>query len=394
MQASAAALGTSAFPLDVFAAPVAPSDRALLLIQLAGGNDGLNTVLPLGDPLYAKLRPTVGLTADETLDVGGPLALHGALAPLAPRFKDGQVAVIQGVGYPKPSRSHFESIAVWQSGELKPKAGLGWVGRALEAASSSSFTLTSIGGGGTSPALWTVKRPAAALASLDAFAAKPDQRAPGDAPALLKALVAMYAQPQGTEPNLAAVRRVGSTALSASDELKRAVTTYASKANYPRGGFGDQLKLAVQMLAAPLGVRAAHVVLGGFDTHANQKRQHQTLLGSLADGITAALGDAEVHGLGDRLVVMTYSEFGRRAAENGSGGTDHGAGSVMLLAGAPVVGGFYGQSAELAHLDQGDVPCTSDFRAIYASVLEDGFALKSSFDVKPLRPAILRASTR
>jgi uncharacterized protein (DUF1501 family) len=146
------------------------------------------------------------------------------------------------------------------------------------------------------------------------------------------------------------------------------------------------------MLSAPLGVRAAHVVLGGFDTHANQKRQHQTLLGTLADGITAALDDAEAHGLAERLVVMTYSEFGRRAAENGSGGTDHGAGSVMLLAGAPVVGGFYGKPPELAHLDQGDVPVSSDFRAIYASVLEDGFALKSSFDVKPLRPAILRAS--
>jgi uncharacterized protein (DUF1501 family) len=144
------------------------------------------------------------------------------------------------------------------------------------------------------------------------------------------------------------------------------------------------------MLSAPLGVRAAHVVLGGFDTHANQKRAHQNLLGTLAEGIGAVLDDAEQHGLNERLVVMTYSEFGRRVAENGSGGTDHGAGNVMFLAGAPIAGGFYGTPPDLSHLDQGDVPCTTDFRAVYAAVLEDWLGLKpvAGLDARPLRPLL------
>ncbi len=173
------------------------------------------------------------------------------------------------------------------------------------------------------------------------------------------------------------------------------MTSYVSKVTYPRGGFGDQLKLAMQMLTAPLGVRAAHVVLGGFDTHANQKRQHQTLLTSLAEGITAALDDAEAHDLrrslrGDDVLL----EFGRRVAENGSGGTDHGAGSVMFLAGNPVAGGLIGATPDLAHLDQGDVPCTTDFRGVYASVLSDWLGIKPDPILGPLpkSPSLFRAS--
>ena len=346
-------------------------------------------MVPLSDPHYAALRPTIGLKADEILEIDGPVCLHAGLASLLPRFKDGKVAIVQGVGYPKPSRSHFESIAVWQSGELKPR-GLGWAGRALEK-STGTFSMLSIGGGLT-PTLWTQKRPAAVLASLDAFAAQPDKRNPGDAPALLKALSEIYLQAEGTERSLATIRRVGRTALGASDELKRLAGSWVSKGAYPRGGFGDQLKLATQMLSAPLGVRVAHVVLGGFDTHANQKRQHQTLLASLADGITAALDDAEAHELGDRLIVMTYSEFGRRAAENGSAGTDHGAGSVMFLAGAPIAGGLYGTPPNLQALDAGDLPVTSDFRSVYASVLRDWLKIAPAeiLGAVPAGPKLIR----
>jgi uncharacterized protein (DUF1501 family) len=370
LQAGGVLLGSAALPSFSWAESPAGPPRALLLIQLAGGNDGLNTAAPLADADYAKLRPTVGLKPNETLDVGAPVALHASLAPLVPRFKAGQLALVQGVGYPKPSRSHFEAIEVWQSGDVKSRTRTGWVARAFEKATPGTFSLLSIGGGGATPALRTDKPPPAVLSSLDAFAAQLDKRSPGDAPALLKALTAMYGAPDAKSATTP-IRRVGQAGLSASEELKKTASSYTTHASYPRGGFGDQLKLAMQMLSAPLGVRVAHVVLGGFDTHANQKRQHQTLMGNLADGIAAVLADAEEHELGERLLVMTYSEFGRRVAENGSGGTDHGAGSVLLVAGAQVKGGLYGQAPALSHLDGGDVPVTLDFRSVYASVLKD-----------------------
>jgi uncharacterized protein (DUF1501 family) len=348
-----------------------PPSRALILVQLAGGNDGLNTLAPLADPLYAKLRPSLALKPEETVDLGAEVALHAGLAPLLPRFKAGQLALLQGVGYPKPSRSHFEAIAVWQSGDLKAPPS-GWVTRGLEKRAPASFSFVSLGTGGSSPALSTSGRPPTALASLDAFSAQPDRRNPTDAPALLEGLSAIYGASDAND-GAGLVRRVGRAGLLASDELKHSASSYATRQVYPRGPFGDQLKLALQLLTSPLGVRVVHVVLGGFDTHANQRRQHQTLLETLGQGIAAVLGDAEEHEIADRLLVMTYSEFGRRVAENGSQGTDHGAGSVMLVAGAGVKGGLLGHSPQLAHLDQGDVPVTLDFRAAYSSVLKDWF---------------------
>jgi uncharacterized protein (DUF1501 family) len=235
--------------------------------------------------------------------------------------------------------------------------------------------MVGVGGGALSPALFASQSPATALSSLDAFAAQPDKRFPGDAPALINALKAIYDE----KPNLTypgAIRAVGRSALQSSDALKAAVTSYQSMVAYPKGGFGDQLRLAAQLLAVDLKVRIVHVTLGGFDTHANQKQQQRALLQQLSDGVSALLDDAKMHGFADRVAVMTYSEFGRRAAENGSGGTDHGAGSVLFLAGQSVAGGLHGPMLDLSKLDkQGDVPVGVDFRQVYASVLKDWLGL-------------------
>ena len=199
----------------------------------------------------------------------------------------------------------------------------------------------------------------------------PDRRYPADAPALRRALDSLYAGGRSSVGSGAFVSTVGRTALLSSDALKSAVSTYTSTTTYPRGPFGDQLKLVSQLLAAGLPPRLFHLTLGGFDTHSNQKPQHRSLLGQLAEGITALLDDAEAHGFADRITLMTYSEFGRRAAENASAGTDHGAGSVLFLAGQGVAGGLHGTPCDLASLANGDVPVSVDFRSVYASVLRD-----------------------
>jgi uncharacterized protein (DUF1501 family) len=203
----------------------------------------------------------------------------------------------------------------------------------------------------------------------------PDRRYPGDAPALRRGLDALYASESGTPHAGAFVSSVGRVALQSSDGLKTAVSAYSSNIAYPRGAFGDQMRLVAQLLAAGLPPRLFHVTLGGFDTHANQKPQQRNLLGQLAEGVTALLDDAAIHGFSDRIAVMTYSEFGRRAAENASGGTDHGAGSVLFLAGDGVAGGLHGPAADLGKLAEGDVPVSVDFRSVYASVLEEWLAL-------------------
>jgi uncharacterized protein (DUF1501 family) len=162
---------------------------------------------------------------------------------------------------------------------------------------------------------------------------------------------------------------------------------------YPNGPFGSQLRLVAQLCSAPLGTTAFHLTLGGFDTHANQKGQQANLLRQLSEGITALLEDAEAHGFGDRLAVLTYSEFGRRAQENASGGTDHGAGSVAFVAGPGVRGGLYGRAVDLGALADGDVPSTVDFRALYASVLQSWLGLKASPVVGSTPPLPLFRST-
>jgi uncharacterized protein (DUF1501 family) len=383
-------LGGSLAPLRVWAGPStadaqkteeADESRALVLVQLAGGNDGLNTVVPLDNPLYKKLRPNIGLATADTLPLQDGLGLHNAMSKLHERFHAGEVAIVQGVGYPQSSRSHFESTAVWQTARENPHLDPdGWLGRARESAQArfkGAFALLGVGGGTLSPSLSARDASSTSLASLDAFAAQPDKRFPGDAPALLKALKTIYsATPAKNErAEMSAVRAVGESALQSSEALRAAASRYQTMANFPKGGFGDQLKLTASLLAADLGVRVVHLTLGGFDTHANQKKQQATLLGQLSDGVTALLDDLKMHQLSERVVVMTYSEFGRRVSENGSGGTDHGAASVLFLAGEQVSGGLHGTAPDLNKLDGGDIAVSTDFRSIYASVLHSWLGL-------------------
>jgi uncharacterized protein (DUF1501 family) len=363
--------------------------RTLVVIQLAGGNDGLNTVVPIGQPEYRKLRPSVGLNPDEVLPLERDgLAFHVSMKRLHERWVSGQVATVLGVGLPKPNRSHFEATAIWQSARAEPHLEpTGWLGRALETRSDpirQPLVALGIGGGGLSPVLYAKGSPFTSLMSLEAFTVMPDRRFPLDAPALNAGLGALHQENAKESGDLAFLRKVGRTALASSAALADAVKGYHSRVEYPKGPFGDSLRLVGQLMAASLGVRVFHITLGGFDTHANQKRQHAPLLQQLSEGICALLDDAAEHGTSDRLVVMTYSEFGRRAQENASGGTDHGAGSVAFLAGERVAGGLHGQSPRLSALVEGDVPSTIDYRSLYSAILRDWLGIQPTPVVGPV----------
>lgn len=375
LQGSGLSLLALTLPDLVRAAP-APDGRTLVVIQLAGGNDGLNTVVPIGQPEYRKLRPTVGLTPDEVLPLDRDgLAFHASMKRLHERWQRGQVAAVLGVGLPKPNRSHFEATALWQSARSDPQLeATGWLGRALETRTDpvrQPLVALGIGGGGLSPVLYAKGSPFTSLMSLEAFTVQPDRRFPGDVPALNTGLAGLHQEIAKENAELGFLRRVGRTALASSAALADAVKGYRSQAEYPKGPFGDSLRLVGQLMAASLGVRVFHLTLGGFDTHANQKRQQAPLLQQLSDGVCALLDDAAEHGAPSRLVVMTYSEFGRRAQENASGGTDHGAGSVAFVVGERVAGGLHGPSPRLGALVDGDVPSSVDFRSLYSAILRD-----------------------
>ena len=380
LKSGAAGLTALSLPLPALAGD---ARRILAVVQLAGGNDGLNTLAPVSDPRYRTLRPTIALTANEALPVRDtPLAFHASLAKLHALFERGQVAIVQGVGTPSVNRSHFESTAIWQTARLDPhREPAGWLGRALEQradAIGQPLTALGIGGAGTTPVLVGTHAPYPSLASLEAFAVQPDRRFPQDAPAIKNAVAALNANSKDDGSPAAYIRRVARTALGASSALASATQGYRSMVEYPNGPFGNQLRLVSQLCSAPLGTTAFHLTLGGFDTHANQKGQQANLLRQLSDGIAALLEDAEAHGFVDRLAVLTYSEFGRRAHENASGGTDHGAGSVAFVAGPGVRGGLYGRTVDLGALVDGDLPSTLDFRALYASVLHGWLGLKAT----------------
>ncbi len=301
----------------------APNDRILVLVQLAGGNDGLNTVIPFTDGAYHDARPT--LRQDQgVLPLNNQIGLHPNLKGLKASFDAGQLAIVQGVGYPSPNLSHFASMSIWETANVNGGIGDGWLGRYLNYLDNVGESQFYGAFKGTGPA------PLGAL-----FDATLNE------------------------------------ALQASHALQATDASYEAKATYPaKSPIAASLKLVAETIVSGLGVRVAHVTLGGFDNHAREKPVHDKLLLDLDQALAAFMQDLAGHGYGDKVLVMTWSEFGRRVKENGSAGTDHGTAAPMFLLGAPVKGGLYGQQPSLSALDNGNLKFTTDFRSVYASVLQ------------------------
>lgn len=343
-------------------AAAASVPRLLVLIELRGGNDGLNTVVPFEDGRYHDLRPRLALRDDAIVPLGEGMALHGALAPLRALWDAREMTVICGVGYPQPNLSHFRSIEIWDTASGSEQyLQQGWLTRAV--LQSTAFREASadgvvIGANDLGP----LAGGARALAVADPSRLARQARLVGHA----------EGQARGA---LAHLMRVERDIARAGAQL-RTDTAFATE--FPRGPFGLAVQRAAEV-AATRRVPIVRVTLAGFDTHQNQLNVHATLLRQLADGVVALRAALTEADLWRETLVLTYSEFGRRPRENASGGTDHGAASVMFAFGAQVAGGFIGDPPALGRLDDGgNLPYAIDFRAVYATVLQRWWGIDSA----------------
>jgi uncharacterized protein (DUF1501 family) len=353
----------------------ATANRVLVVVQLSGGNDGLNTVVPhVGR--YHDLRPTLGVADDSLVALKGEsgVGLHPALQPLVPLWEAGRLAIVPGVGFASDSRSHFESLAAWWTASPEHAHTTGWIGRWLDAsgvAADNPLAAISLGGGAV-PALRADRSPSTAVNDLNGFVVRAPRTRNGDA--FAKAFAATAA-PVGDDPLLAAAQAAVANATRAVDVLGaaqsggNAVEGDAPTTSDAGGPLTDGLAAAANLIGMDIGARVLLVSASGFDTHANQADTQQRLLGDLAGGISAFFAALEHQGQADRVLLLTTSEFGRRAAQNGSDGTDHGHGGVHFLAGHNVRGGLHG-TVDVTNLADGDVAAVVDTRALYAAGLD------------------------
>ena len=334
--------------------------KVLVVVQLSGGNDALNTVIPV-DGRYHDLRPTLGIADDKLVALKGEsqVAFHPALQPLVPLWEAGQLAVLPQIGFAADSRSHFESLAAWWTASPEHRQTTGWIGRWLDssgAAKDSPLAAIALGGGAV-PALRADHSQSTAINDLARF--RPQDAHLADA-------FAATAQPVSTAPLLAQAQSAVSAATRAVGLLASAP---ASSAAADTGPITDGLATTAALIAMDLGTRVFLVSATGFDTHANQADDHERLLGDLASGVAAFFDDLDRSGHADRVLLLTTSEFGRRAQQNGSGGTDHGHGGVHFVAGRSIHGGLHG-AVDLGRLADGDLAASVDSRSLYAAGLD------------------------
>jgi uncharacterized protein (DUF1501 family) len=329
--------------------------RLLVLVELKGGNDGLNTVVPYADSAYHGLRPRIGIRRDDVLQLDGASGLHPALAPLMPLWRSRELAIVQGVGYPSPNLSHFRSIEIWDTASRAEEYLTdGWLARTFAAAPVpnrfaadgvvvGAAELGPLAGGGAR---------AVALANTEQFLRQ-----------------AKLAQPVEARGNRALVHllKVEADVVQAAAGLNG---NREFRTQFPQGPFGNAVKTAAQVVASEAGVAAVRISLNGFDTHQNQPGIHANLLRQLAEGLVALRGALQELGRWDSTLVVTYAEFGRRPQENGSNGTDHGTAAAHFALGGRVKGGLYGEAPRLDRLEGGNLVHAVDFRSVYATVLE------------------------
>jgi uncharacterized protein (DUF1501 family) len=367
-------LGAGAFSLILAGRPSLAEQgsphRVLLLIELKGGNDGLNTVIPYADPAYHSLRSGIGVVRERTLQLDEKVGLHQKLEPLMESWQARDLAVLQGVGYPLPNRSHFRSIEIWDTASSSNQTlSDGWIARAFDSvalpkADGVDAIVTDTNSlPVTGPKLRTIVMPDAENFLRQAEAMKDGQMSDGGNPAL---------------HHLLAVRHeVNGAAQGLRDKMR---ASPAPSQQYPQDfGFGRQLDIATRILMARVPVVAIKVALGGFDTHANQVPAQERLLGVLAQNMATLRKNLIAASLWNDVVVMTYSEFGRRAKQNASGGTDHGTAAPHFVMGGSVKGGLHGAYPSLTDLQDGDLKHTVDFRNVYSALAQGCWGLRRDF---------------
>ncbi|MCW5937009.1 MAG: DUF1501 domain-containing protein [Fimbriimonadaceae bacterium] len=343
-------------------------DNVLVVCQLSGGNDGLNTVIPYTESAYYRLRPTLAVKEDAVLKVSAELGFHPSMEGIHQLFKEGKVAVVNGVGYPNPNRSHFKSMDIWHSASPDGRLKNGWLGRYFDL-SLAQGPLDSVAGIGLS-----VEKPmalASEKSSIPCFASLADiQAMVGDLDSERR-LRAIQGQAAESGSATRAIQQANTSALDAMADLKLRLNGFATKETYGDDPFGRGFRQISQLVASSPVTRVVYFSAGGFDTHSRQPDSHARLLKNFSDAVLAFQREMEACGRADRVMVMAFSEFGRRSYENGSLGTDHGKAGPMMLIGKNVKGGFHGQKPDLVNLDDGDLAFSTDFRQVYATALDE-----------------------
>lgn len=348
-------------------------ERILVVLELAGGNDGLNTVIPYEDPLYHRARKVLRIRSGQHVLEQG-LALHPDMGKLRDLYKEGGLAICNGVGYPNPDRSHFRSMDIWQSGRpdlQKPETG--WLGLAAEVLAHRGAETPAMALASVEPPLCLAARRLVvpALSSLRSYELHVDGRVGAANRARKRALSRVAQEKKGDDRIARLLKATARQAYEGAEKLKRAALAYQPKAVFPNSALGRSFELAARALSAPLGTRIIHLRQGGFDTHAGQLRTHGALLGDVSDAIWAFSREMRALKVWDRCLVLCFSEFGRRVKENASRGTDHGAAGPVFLAGGALEAGLHGKQPSLSELDRGgDLRFSMDFRSIYKTVLE------------------------
>ena len=363
------------------------NDNVLVVVEQSGGNDGLNTVIPFENDLYYKNRRTLGIPKANVHKLADGIGLHPAMEALAGLYKGGRLAIVQGVGYPEPDRSHFRSMEIWQTAsteKLPPTAG--WLGRFIDQLppKADDSALPGLAFTGSLPqACQADKAVVPVVGELEAFAGaeQPEQKEI----ALRRKLSTATGTAKGSVQFL---RNQAAAVYRTVDRLKGAAEKYKSTVEYPGSPLGGQLKHAAQILAGDLGVRVMYASQDGYDTHSGQADAHAGLLGDLSASLAAFDKDLMGLGLADRVAVIVFSEFGRRVDENASAGTDHGAASCLLVAGAKIKGGLFGEYPRLDKLGEGDLIFNTDFRSVYATLLDEWLGCPSQKILKGVFPGL------
>ena len=354
-------------------------DPVLVVLQLSGGNDAVNTIVPYGDSFYADNRPVVRVAEDQVLPVNDHVGFNPAMAPLKALYDQGKVAVIQGIGYPNPNRSHFRSMDIWHTCEPDKVGTEGWLGRAIrDMDPNSENVLTGVNfGRGLPRALAAPGVPVASVGNLDTYGVltgiESDQRDEA-----LDLFARMYSPSMGRGPVTDYLTQTGMDALKGADILNTAPEQYSSGVEYGTDTVAQYMRNISQVHLAGFGSRVLYTTApyNSFDTHAGEMVAHGKLWTETSNAIADFYADLSEHGASDNVTLLVFTEFGRRVHDNGSG-TDHGSGGVAFVVGDAVKGGLYGEYPSLApdKLLEGDLHYNNDFRSVYSTLIDKWLGL-------------------
>ncbi len=347
--------------------------KSLVIVQLAGGNDALNTIIPYGDGLYYDWRKDVRIEQDKVLPINDYLGFNPALASIKSLYDQNQVAIINGVGYPDPNRSHFRSIDIWATGESQGIGESGWLGRAMrELDPKAENPIIGVNFGKGLPRALSLRGvPVASVSDLENYGLLPDIKVEQSRDLALSAFSQIYGSAMAHDAVSQFIGQTGIDALKGADILRSAPEHYSSSIEYADNPISQSMKNIAQVLTADIGTRVFYTTYGSFDTHAAELDTHTRLWTETSNAISDFMSDMKEHDLQDDVLVLVWSEFGRRIKDN-SAGTDHGSGGVAFAIGGDVQGGLYGDYPSLKESDQleGDLHFNNDFRGIYATIAE------------------------